>query len=131
MKYPMERLKQEHGKHYREGTLSEFSEWFKRSGFGDMLDNPYIAGGAAVEVPLSPEGVDLTRLRGIRFRNRNGAPASLAMQVHIARGAVELRQLFDNFVRCAGHTHLPGDFRNYCDFFSARSEEHTSELQSH
>lgn len=118
MIFPLDRLKLEHGKHYREGTLANFISWFNRTGFGDMLRNPYLNGGVAVERRLQPSSIDFSSLRGLCYRNISKDPANLIMQVHIERGVVNLQQLFANFVRCTAHTHLPGDFRKYCDFFS-------------
>lgn len=119
MKYPFDRLKQEHRQHYREGTLEEFVAWFERSGFADMLANPWLNDGPAQERRLVDARPDFAKLKAVRYCNEGTGDASLAMQVHIERGASSLQQLFANFVRCTGHTHLPGDFRHHIDFFAS------------
>lgn len=116
---PFDRLKLEHRKHYCEGTLADFTAWFERSGFGDMLANPYLCGDAAQEQRLPDVAPNFSALKGVRYRNVGNASATLTLQVHIERGAADMQQLFANFVRCTGHTHLLGDFRIYRDFFSA------------
>jgi hypothetical protein len=117
MMLPFDRLKLEHRKHYRDGALADFIAWFERSGFGDMLDNPYLSEGPAQEHRLSV-APDFSALKSVRYRNIGQTASTLSMQVHIERGAEDMQQLFENFVRCTGHTHLFGDFRKHIDFFS-------------
>jgi hypothetical protein len=116
--FPIDRLLSEHRKHYRAGTLDDFRKWFERSGFGDMLGNPFLNSIETKEVELTAESVPFAALQALSYRNTSAAPAAISLQVHLERGAKDVRQLFENFVRCTGHTHLAGDFRKYCGFYS-------------
>lgn len=117
MRYPFDRLKHEHRQHYREGALDDFITWFERSGFGDMLKNPWLNEGPSRERLLEDVRPDFSTLKAVRYFNTGNEAINLTLQVQIERGTTDMRDLFSNFVRCTGHTHLCGDFRSHIDFF--------------
>lgn len=116
---PLERLFALHRSHYEPGTLETFRAWFERSGYGDMLQNPYIN---ATHGPRELLGANFkaSEFSEISFENSSDEPWSVRFTPDLERNVKSIEDLFGNFVRCIGHTHPLGDYRTYPAHFAER-----------
>lgn len=107
---PIHRLFERHRQWYEPGTLERFRAWFDRSGYGAMLDNPWLL---AIDAGQSTPGeiFNAAGFTGLSFGNETETPWKVEARVDLSHGADTLEKLFRNFSLCIGHTHPPGDYR--------------------
>lgn len=117
--FPINRLKEEHYKHYAPGTWDLFFNWFNKSGYGSMLDNPYLNQGDFINSEISWGNLDSGLLRGIKYQSVCNTYTIIKLRTSITSKSSDLREIFDAFVKCTAHTHLSGDFRKYVTFFTS------------
>ena len=115
---PLERLFEIHRHHYAEGTLEAFRDWFDRSGYGSMLENTFLVAADGKRVTLEPDSLSFGQLSEVAFENHGAAPWLVSFSPVLDRGARSVESLFDNFVRCIGHTHPLADFRTHIPYFA-------------
>lgn len=114
---PLDILFDHHARHYEPGTLARFREWFGRSGCGDMLDNPFLQGGSGPRRHLQDASPTFGGLAGVSFFNASPHPWSVNFTPMCADGE-SVKDLFQKFIRCTGHTHPIGDFRQHLGYFT-------------
>jgi hypothetical protein len=115
---PVERLFERHRRWYEPGTLGRFRAWFDRSGYGAMLDNPYLHAIGRGTAPITQEKFNAGDFSGLVFRNGSDMSWGVSASLDLTRGAATVQQLFHNFSLCIAHTHPPGDYRNYPSYYT-------------
>lgn len=117
MLFPFDQLKREYNSHYESGTWEAFEDWFKRSGFGDILNLPWLNNGSSNIQNRAISKVDWGSIRSACFNNLKDENVVLQLRCNLEDTPVTIPELFSRFVRSVGHTHLLGDFRKYPEFF--------------
>jgi len=115
---PIEQLFERHRRWYEPGTLERFRAWFDRSGYGAMLDNPYLHGADADRATIAEGIFNAANYSGLTFRNSTAAPWHVSATTDLSRGVATVEQLFRNFTLCIGHTHPVGDYRNHPAYYT-------------
>jgi hypothetical protein len=115
---PIQRLYERHQRWYEPGTLERFRAWFERSGFGAMLDNPYLHAIDRGRTAVTASQFNAHDYSGLAFENGSDAPWTISASVNLGRDAPTVEQLFRNFTLCIGHTHPVGDYRNYPSYYT-------------
>jgi hypothetical protein len=119
MTNPLDLLFAEHRRHYEAGTLERFVDWFQRTGCGDMLANPYLAASEGRRKVVASKSLKFSDFSGLSMVNRSHAVQRLSFVPVLDRQADSVEALFQNFVRCTGHTHPIGDFRKHLGYFTS------------
>jgi hypothetical protein len=115
---PIEHLFDRHRRWYEPGTLERFRAWFERSGYGAMLDNPYLRAVDGGRCRIAGGTFAAADYSGLVFQNKSDAPWRVSVSVDLARRAATVEQLFRNFTLCIAHTHPPGDYREYPAYYT-------------
>jgi hypothetical protein len=107
-----------HRRWYEPGTLERFRAWFDRSGYGAMLDNPWLRAADGGRAAVPGGSITADTWSGLRFDNQSNAAWTISAALDLTRNATTVEQLFHNFTLCIAHTHPPGDYREYPAYYT-------------
>jgi hypothetical protein len=119
MTTPLNILFEQHRRHYEPGTLDYFVRWFGRTGYGDMLSNPYLSAHCGCRKTVDRESFKFSEFSRLSFINRSAALQQLSFVPLLDQKADTVESLFENFARCTGHTHPIADFRLHLGYFTS------------